>query len=130
MQQKTNIERLNELINPETFAFERGSDYGKGKPASSTEITTHKMTDTLDKMVRAVPPMGMAAGATMGAYLGEDSISKKKGDHDVLTRQEEEFGLDAHIQKTIRTFASVLNDLGPEERKAALAKLHTLTTTK
>lgn len=130
---KTNIERLNELINPETFAFERGADYGKGKPASSLEITTHKMTDTLDKMVRALPPMGFAAGggAMMGAYLGEDSIAKsKKYDHDILTRRIAGFGLDDHLEKIIHNFVSALNDLDPKDCKIALDKVNSLVKCK
>jgi len=126
MNQKTNLTRLNELINPETFAFERGSDYGKGKPASSTEITTKKMTDTLDQMVRAAPSGAAGFATARSSYLGEDALTKKKKDHDVMERDNEDTEFDTRIQKTIRTFASVLNDLEPEERKSAMAKLHTL----
>ena len=125
MNQKSNVTRLNELINPETFAFERGSDYGKGKPASSSEITTKKMTDTLDQMVRAAPSGAAGILPAHNGYLGEDALTKKKKDHDVIERGDSnEF--DSKIQKTIRTFASVLNDLEPEECKSAMAKLHAL----
>ncbi len=127
MKQKTNIERLNELINPETFAFERGADYGKGKPTSSTEITTRKMTDTLDKMVRSAPLGADGMVPAVGGYLGEDALTKKRKDHDIVDKQDEPFGPDSAIQKRIVTFVQFLNDLDPEDRKAAMSKFQNLT---
>lgn len=124
MKNKSKVDRLNELINPETFAFERGADYGKGKPASGTEITTRKMTDTLDQMVRAAPSLA-GPGSVNNAYLGEDALSKKRHDKDLQERMEEDSDLDSGIQKRIVTFVKALGDLEPEDRKKAIRKLQT-----
>lgn len=131
---KTNLQALNELVNPETFAFERGSDYGKGAPAKSTEITSKKMTDTLDGMVR-----GASANATMGVgvmnnYLGEDAIRnkrRKEHDHDLMDREKEDgtesnTSVPGHVQKLIRTLADEVIDLDYEARQNSLKMLDLL----
>lgn len=128
------VKRLDELINPETFAFERGADYGKGAPRKGTEITTSKTTDTLDKMVRTYPDPNSGMSTAMNTYLGEDSITKKtKRESDVIARQSDDkgdFKVSGAIQKTIRTLVRDINGLEPDERPAAVEMLDALLNKK
>jgi hypothetical protein len=124
---KKPLELLNELVNPETFAFERGSDYGKGAPAKSTEITTKKMTDTLDSMTRATPSVGLSMPLN-GSYLGEDAIktkSRREKESDVLPKAESaEMEADTkhvpgHVQKLINNLVLELAEMAPGPRECA-----------